>query len=634
MDAFDANNDGALDDAWLAGCARAPGAWVHGNPCLAPAVMRTTDGGLSWDNFVLGSAPGSFLAIEMADTELGWAVGKAGLLAHSTDGGATWTPEAVPANSELYGISVRSRDLAFAAGDEHVILRYQSGSSTSISATAQQNTFPDGDLSDWTSTGAVGIDADNAHTVVGTPPAPADLSGSLRARWWEDKLFLAVDVTDDNLGGDDRVEIAVDGKGDGLPGGGDDHHFRFYADGRVSNDGVALIRGVQTGGGGYRLEVEIPAASLGGRLESGRKVGLNVGLFDHDGGQQRALILADSTVAGNPAAFASLSFSPFGSAGRTLLGLPAGAMTLDGNLGEWSADQTMTLNSGSAANQQGQSVSASDLSAGVRSRWWTDYLFLGIDVKDETLRAGDAVHLAFDGDQNGEKGGATDWEMRIGADGSVAGGYLALAFVQQKTGGYQVEIAVPKSMLGGTLAHERSLGFNIGLADDDSGDSRPESWLIWEGASPGGVFADLGEIQLEAYSLTLQPGQNGYAGVTDTVLDSWEPSTNHGADATLEWRGTTTAPAKSGLVKFNLSGLPAGIVVNKATLSYNATLRRRTRPHGEGFSGDAQLGCERGQLESGGGGNAVANGGGAWRQRPRGCAHRFAADDRPGLDRV
>ncbi len=36
--AVDANNDNQLDSVWLAGCSRAPGGWVHTDPCIAAAV--------------------------------------------------------------------------------------------------------------------------------------------------------------------------------------------------------------------------------------------------------------------------------------------------------------------------------------------------------------------------------------------------------------------------------------------------------------------------------------------------------------------------------------------------------------------------------------------------------------------
>ena len=126
-------------------------------------------------------------------------------------------------------------------------------------------------------------------------------------------------------------------------------------------------------------------------------------------------------------------------------------------------------------------------------------------------------------------------------------------------------------MLGGSLGHGRSLGFNLALADDDNGDGLPESWLAWEGASAGGVFSDLGEMRLAAFSLELQPGVAGYTGVRDTTLDQWYPDQNFAAETTLEWRSANTGPSKKGVIWFDLSPLPAGSVVYQALLHLNVT---------------------------------------------------------------
>ena len=136
------------------------------------------------------------------------------------------------------------------------------------------------------------------------------------------------------------------------------------------------------------------------------------------------------------------------------------------------------------------------------------------------------MHLAFDGDGDGRQGGAGDWVMRIGAHGSVQNAGTALTFVNLLPNGYELEVALPVSMLGGDLAHERSLGFNIALEDDDGGQPGPETWLVWEGASAGGVFADLGTLQLQAYQLTLQGARTpsstcGCRSPTTALIPPW-----------------------------------------------------------------------------------------------------------------
>ncbi|HEY52656.1 MAG TPA: DNRLRE domain-containing protein, partial [Caldilineae bacterium] len=570
VDAYDVNHDGNLDDVWLAGCARADGAWDHHAPCQSAMVVRTTDGGVSWQDFVFDASVPKLLAIEMLDATTGWAVGVGGSLVHTSDGGATWSKIDVPADGILEGVDVYDENLVYAVGEENVVFLYKPLSTQSVSAPPQQNTTTDGDLGDWTAAGITTIDADSAHTVEGVTPGADDLSGRLRARWWEDRLFLAVDVTDDVVTGDDRVELALDGLDDDSGGGDDDHVFRFYADGRSDADGVAVVKALQTHAGGYRLELEIPASALGDDFKAGRTVGINLSLHDDDGaGMESVLIWTAPTLADTPELFATITFAAFGGGSRAIRSLPAGAIDIDGDLGDWSTDETFTLDATTADTVQGEAAGAVDLHATVRSRWWPDYVFIGVRVFDDNVQTGDAAHLAFDGDDDGRQGGPYDWKMRIGADGSVEGGYNALAFITLLPDGYELEVAIPQSMLGGVLQHEHTLGFNISLEDDDSGDARAETWLVWEGASAGGVFADLGALQLQAQKMVLQPGQAGYAGVTDTTIDQWQPTTNYGSDPTVRWRANSGGPVRKSLIRFDLSALPENATVDQATLSLN-----------------------------------------------------------------
>ena len=70
-------------------------------------------------------------------------------------------------------------------------------------------------------------------------------------------------------------------------------------------------------------------------------------------------------------------------------------------------------------------------------------------------------------------------------------------------------------------------------------------------------------------TFTLQDGLDGYAGTKDTTLNGWEPDTSFGDDKVLalsysQEAGTT--PRKTPVLRFDLSLLPTGAIVQNATL--------------------------------------------------------------------
>ena len=483
---------------------------------------------------------------------------------------SAWTPIPTAVTGILHGLDVYDAGLAFAAGEGNVILRRRAGSSLTLNAAPQQYTRTDGDLSDWSTAATTLIDAANAHTVQGAPPAATNLSAGLRARWWDERLFLALDVSDDLQQPQDHVVIALDGRDDNAAGGGDDHRISLYADGRVAG-AAGMVSAVSPRAGGYRLEMAIPAAALGDDFHPGRTLGLNVGLFDDDGaGVESSLLWAAPNLEGSPDQFAAINLLAFGGNRRSLTALPAGATQLDGSLAEWSAGAARDPSAATADTVQGSAPAPVDLSAGLRARWWTDYLFLGVAVRDNSIGPGDLLYLAFDGDEDGRKGGPHDWDMRIDLAGGVSNGYQALVYTQITAEGYSAEVAVPVHMLGGSLGHGRSLGFNLALADDDNGDGLPESWLAWEGASAGGVFSDLGEMRLAAFSLDCS---RAWPDTPACAIPRWISGilTRISAETTLEWRSANTGPSKKGVIWFDLSPLPAGSVVYQALLHLNVT---------------------------------------------------------------
>jgi hypothetical protein len=68
-------------------------------------------------------------------------------------------------------------------------------------------------------------------------------------------------------------------------------------------------------------------------------------------------------------------------------------------------------------------------------------------------------------------------------------------------------------------------------------------------------------------TVVLQQGLNGYTGVTDTYISSYDPTVNYATDQDLAmWLGDSFGS----LIKFNLSTVPAGATVSSATLGLYA----------------------------------------------------------------
>jgi|GEM_PF-1165455 len=72
-------------------------------------------------------------------------------------------------------------------------------------------------------------------------------------------------------------------------------------------------------------------------------------------------------------------------------------------------------------------------------------------------------------------------------------------------------------------------------------------------------------------TLELRRGLNGYNGVSDTYLSSWEPTTAKGASASLYVHHTGSVAALNPLFRFDLSPLPAGAHVRFALLNVRVT---------------------------------------------------------------
>lgn len=166
---------------------------------------------------------------------------------------------------------------------------------TLYSFEAGESPFIDGRLDEWTPDGKVFI---NVSSVDSMGPAgavvngPGDLSAEIMSRWDELGLYFAIRVYDDILMADnpsavwhdDGIEIAIDGLGDWLLTGADDHFFTYCIDGQFTDLVPSLVqKAMQLRSDGYDIEIAIPHAMLGGYPPPPR-MGLNIGLHDDDDG--------------------------------------------------------------------------------------------------------------------------------------------------------------------------------------------------------------------------------------------------------------------------------------------------------------------------------------------------------------
>jgi photosystem II stability/assembly factor-like uncharacterized protein len=93
------------------------------------ALLRTTDGGLTWSEVSVLPAGAEAVWASADGTRL-WVVGQNGMISRSANGGANWTPVATPTGSTLRHVQFSSSQQGFAAGDNGVALRTTDGGAT------------------------------------------------------------------------------------------------------------------------------------------------------------------------------------------------------------------------------------------------------------------------------------------------------------------------------------------------------------------------------------------------------------------------------------------------------------------------------------------------------------------------
>ncbi len=191
------------------------------------------------------------------------------------------------------------------------ILHFTLGGGTIAAPAASPRPQIDGDLGEWSGLNGTSLSAADASHADGSQPAPApaDLSGSLRFAYATDTLYLAAEITDDVVIGNDSADPRDD---DALELGirapaGDLHRVVLAADGRQTVDGApapSITAITRTVPGGWALEAAIPAASVGlPQLAAGQQYSFTFALDDDDLGQDspaqtRLFWMGSSTAAG------------------------------------------------------------------------------------------------------------------------------------------------------------------------------------------------------------------------------------------------------------------------------------------------------------------------------------------------
>jgi len=273
---------------------------------------------------------------------------------------------------------------------------------------------------------------------------------------------------------------------------------------------------------------------------------------------------------------------------------------IDGDLSEWADAPALVLDVNTARYVSPRSIPApEDVSMTLRSRWDQNFLYFALHITDDALIADsdevwrdDGVELGFDGLNDDQGGGVDDHQFTFVVDGRVTdfGMYLVpelISNVQVVADGYNIEIAIPKTLLSpGGYTTGQVLGFTIGLHDDDDGGDW-DSYLIWEGTSTisrqneFGTLALVGEVATPTptptptptvtptatptpVTVVLRRDEAGYMDVQDTFINAWSPASNYGSESRLLVRSKNVMGT---LLFFNLEGvIPAGAYITRATL--------------------------------------------------------------------
>ena len=181
---------------------------------------------------------------------------------------------------------------------------------------------------------------------------------------------------------------------------------------------------------------------------------------------------------------------------RTMRSLyTASPPTVDGEFPDWPAVSGTFLGESTAKQIVGVRPSHADASTNMRSMWTADTLYLAVEVNDNRIISDssqvwldDAIEIGIDAAHDHTPGGADDHQFTVGANGRITDfgqpTTIFTASVRTRIDGWDAEIAIPSSILSGTLQTNMVLGLNFALIDDDD-DGGVDSYLLWKAIAHG-----------------------------------------------------------------------------------------------------------------------------------------------------
>jgi photosystem II stability/assembly factor-like uncharacterized protein len=101
------------------------------------AIVRTTDGGSTWDTMYFSNE--ELLGIDFTEEGIGYAVGNHGVILQTLDGGDTWNSLDSGVNTTLHAIDFSSEARGTAVGNNGIIIRTQNAGSTWTQQTSGTN---------------------------------------------------------------------------------------------------------------------------------------------------------------------------------------------------------------------------------------------------------------------------------------------------------------------------------------------------------------------------------------------------------------------------------------------------------------------------------------------------------------